>query len=141
MENEIWKDIEGFEGKYQISNYGRVKSLARYRNGRYNSAVFVDEKIIVPKKTNRGYLQIGLCTGKHQHYHFVYIHRAVAKAFPEICGEWFKGAVCNHKDEDKTNNRADNLEWITQKENINYGTRNQRVSAKLRSNMNLNPDP
>lgn len=106
MTEEIWKDIEGYEG-YQISNIGRVR-----RNDRLLKTI----------KYNTGYLRTGLCKdGKQKLY---YVHRLVAKAFipnpdnlPQV----------NHKDEDKTNNRVDNLEWCDAKYNMNYGTRNERV--------------
>lgn len=118
---EIWKDIEGYEQLYQISNLGNVKSLG---NGGSNAS---KDKILKPAKLKYGYLTVNLCKqGKRKQYQ---IHRLVAQAFidnpnnlPEV----------NHKDEDKTNNYIENLEWCERKYNINYGTRNQR-SAENRS--------
>ena len=105
---EIWKDIEGYEGLYQVSNMGRVRSL---RNN-----------IILKSKIERsGYERVNLSVNNiHKDY---YIHRMVATAFisnPNNC------PIVNHKDEDRTNNRVDNLEWCTQKYNINYGTGNKK---------------
>ena len=112
--NEIWKDIEGYEGKYQVSNLGRVKSI------RYGK-----EKILSPSISNQGYIQVNLCKNGKQKW--CLIHRLVALAFipnpnnlPQI----------NHRDEDKTNNKVENLEWCDHKYNNNYGTRIQRVVEK-----------
>lgn len=106
---EEWKDIDGYEGLYQISNLGRVKSLK-----------FGKEKILKPKK-GKGYLRIGLCKkGKYKHY---YVHRLVASTFIE---NPYNLPQVNHKNEDKTNNSVDNLEWCTSKYNINYGTGHKR---------------
>ncbi len=114
--NEIWKDIEGYEGLYQISNLGRVKRLDRYVKGRWGNYYLLNGKLIKERKTKDGYLRVGLQTGKKQK--MFAIHRLVAKAFipnpdnlPQV----------NHKDENKENNCVDNLEWCTAKYNINYG--------------------
>ena len=117
---EIWKDIEGYEGLYQVSNLGRVKSL--------NYKCTKEEKILKLMSDKDGYLYVNLYKeGKRKTYK---VHRLVAKAFipnPENKLE------VNHKDEDKTNNKVENLEWMTCKENINYGTRNER-SRKSQTN-------
>lgn len=114
---EIWKDIKGFEGKYQVSNFGRVKSLERLRKGKCNSFVKVKEKILKGKIDKDGYIEYALCCGKHNKMKCYKAHRLVADAFipnpdnlPQI----------NHKDENKMNNYVDNLEWCTAKYNINY---------------------
>lgn len=112
---EIWKDILGFENKYQASNFGRIKSLNYHREGR--------EEILKQHKTNRGYLHVILCKNGKSKWYFV--HRLVWSAFN---GEIPEGMQINHKDEDKSNNRLDNLELVTRKENINWGTRNKKVS-------------
>lgn len=110
---EEWKDINGYEGQYQISNCGRVKSLARdYFCGYQNRARKHQPEIILYQSTNLGYKLVGLSrdnkcfTGK--------VHRLVAQAFipnpdnlPEV----------NHKDGDKSNNNDWNLEWSTPKDN------------------------
>ena len=117
---EIWKDIEGFEGLYKVSNLGRIKSL-NYRCTR-------KEKILKHGSDKDGYLLVNLCKeGKRK---TCKDHRLVAKAF--ISNPENKPEV-NHKDEDKTNNKVENLEWVTGKENANYGTRTER-SAKSRTN-------
>lgn len=111
--DEIWKDIEGFEGLYQISNLGRVRRTET-------------EKIIKSHFSRGGYLFMRLYKGRK--YHNMLIHRMVAKAFIE-------NPYClpqvNHLDENKANNKAENLEWCSISHNINYGTRNEKISQKL----------
>lgn len=108
---EIWKDIEGFEGRYQISNLGRVKSLSRYvQFGKQRR--FVPEYIRKEKSKPNGYRYVQLnLNGKEKDFH---VHRLVAKHF--VPG-YFDGAHVNHKDGNKANNTADNLEWCTRSEN------------------------
>ena len=128
MKEEIWKDIQGYEGLYQISNMGRVKSVERTaKNGRgYRT---VPEKIMKPYKNSDGYLQVGLYKDdKGKKY---YVHRLVADTFLENPEEYTE---VNHRDEDKENNRADNLEWCSRSYNNNYGTKNKRISEKNTNN-------
>lgn len=116
MSEEVWKDVPGYEGLYQISNYGRVKSLARKSSGKRPI-----DQIIKQVKDAYGYYTVGLHNAKGGiASHTVKVHRLVAMVFvqnpnnlPEV----------NHKDEDKTNNHADNLEWCTTKYNLTYGHR------------------
>ena len=119
---EIWKDIVGYEGLYQVSNFGRVKSLAKYKNGNGGSKFWRKERILKPANTGRGYLMVVLIKEKKRTTYI--LHRLVAQAFipnpnnlPQI----------NHKDENKTNNVVSNLEWCDNKYNSNYGTRNVRI--------------
>lgn len=109
---EIWKDIEGWKGLYQISNLGRVKRI--YKNGK--------ERILKPRIDKFGYLSVDLSEKNYRKT--CKIHRLVAEVF--IPNPKNKPTV-NHIDEDKTNNRAENLEWMTYKENINHGTRTKRM--------------
>ena len=109
---EIWKDIEGYGGKYQVSNLGNVRSFA------------VDKKagkLLGQRLNHKGYPVVYLHDGKPK---TCVVHRLVAKAFipnpnnlPQV----------NHKDEDKTNNRVNNLEWCTNDYNIHYGTAIERA--------------
>lgn len=110
---EFWKDIEGYEGLYQVSNLGRVRSLRR--------------NIIMKNQIARnGYVRVLLRNNNIPKLYFV--HRLVANAFisnpdnlPQV----------NHKDENKANNCASNLEWCTPKYNYNYGTVNKRRARSL----------
>lgn len=113
---EEWRDIEGYEGLYQVSNEGRVKSL------NYNKTK--KEKILKPT-SNRGYLMVNLHNEGRKKY--CQIHRLVANAFIENPNNL---PQVNHKDEDKTNNHVENLEWCDSSYNCNYGTRNQKISEK-----------
>lgn len=113
---ELWKDIEGYEGKYQISNLGRVKSLQN-KNSHKLLKICTDT-------SQYSYVCLSL-HGKVKNHR---VHRLVAKAF--IPNPENKPQV-NHKDEDKTNNCVGNLEWVTAKENCNHGTRIQRITPKM----------
>ncbi len=118
---EIWKDINGYEGLYQVSNLGQVKSLERYDKSNHKRK----EKLLTPTKTNNNYLVVCL-TMKNKHINY-YIHRLVAEAFIPNPNNL---PCVNHKDENKENNCVDNLEWCTAEYNNNYGTRNERVISK-----------
>ena len=121
--SEEWRDIDGYEGRYQVSSMGRVKSLEWTDSlGRT-----VKERILKPNVVGRGYLRVVLYAGGKTRMFFV--HRLVCEAFHENPGN--KPQV-NHVNEDKTDNRACNLEWSTRRENINHGSRNERV-AKAQS--------
>ena len=119
MEKEIWRDVKDYEGLYQVSNLGRVKSLNYRRTGR--------EEILKPSMNTCGYLFVDLSKyGKQKAF---LVHRLVAEAFipnPENLQQ------INHKDEDKTNNCVWNLEWCDSKYNNNYGTRNKRIADALK---------
>lgn len=116
---EVWKDVVGYEGFYQVSNLGRVKSLPRlhkYVHGYY----MAKERILSPRVCGkqREYLSVALhVDGKTKQYK---IHRLVATAF--IPNPYGYNEV-NHKDENKGNNKMDNLEWCSRSYNVNYGCR------------------
>lgn len=113
---EVWKDIKGYEGKYQVSNLGRVKSFPK--------KTYSKERILTPIVNVDGYYVVDLCKdGNAKRYR---INRLVAEAFiPNPDGLPQVG----HKDETKTNNNVNNLEWTTPKENDNMPLRRQRLSA------------
>lgn len=112
-EVEVWKDVLGFQGIYQASNLGRIKSL---KYGR--------EKILKPRINARGYFLVMLCKDGVQKNH--YIHRLVYEAFN---GKIPQGLVVNHLNEIKTDNHLNNLEICSHRENCNYGTSRARISA------------
>ena len=109
---EEWRDIKGYEGIYQVSNLGRVKSLERIVNtcNAYKTLYEKQLKIYVSKN---GYLHVSLQRKNKL------VHRLVAEAF--IPNPENKPQV-NHKNEVKQDNRVENLEWVSARENINYGT-------------------
>ena len=130
---EIWKDIEGYEGIYQVSNLGRVRSLDRL----VPAACALSKGNQVVNYLRKGKILTGHWAGtKGNEYKYVglskddkpkylRVHRLVAKAFvpnpdnlPEV----------NHIDEDKSNNRADNLEWVTRIQNEHHGTKIERAA-------------
>lgn len=124
MEEE-WKDIEGYENEYQVSNLGRVKSLK--------------SNIIMKQNLNKKYNRYSIMLWKNGKSKRFWVARLVAKAFvfnpnPDIFTQ------VNHKDENKTNNNSDNLEWCTVAYNNTYGTRLQRHAntLKLRNKLKNN---
>lgn len=111
---EEWKDIEGYEGLYQVSNYGRVRNSKR---GIYRA--FSDN--------GYGYYMVILCkNGKKKPF---YVHRLVAEAFIPNPNNYEQ---INHKNENKHQNNVENLEWCSPKYNMNYGTARERTSEKQR---------
>lgn len=131
MQREIWKDIEGYEGVYQISSLGKVKSLKRITRFKNNDRIRVEEeRILKPQITHKGYHKIQLRKNGKTKGHFV--HRLVAEAF--IPNPENKSTV-NHKDGDKLNNFVGNLEWMSNLENMRHayqtGIRNNGDNAPV----------
>lgn len=120
--DEVWKDIDGFEGVYQISNLGRVKSLRRYRKSKLGKNVLIEETILNGAVDAYGYKIIGL--SKNGKSHRKKIHRLIAEAF--IPNSENKPQI-NHIDGDKLNNSIENLEWCTSSENNLHKARNLGV--------------
>lgn len=118
IEGETWKDIEGYENLYQVSNTGRVRSIK-------NNKVYVLKQYT----TIYGYMKTILW--KNNKMKNFPTHRLVAKAFIPNPNNY---PIINHKDENKTNNCVDNLEWCTPKYNSNYGKSRERCSMNNGSN-------
>lgn len=116
---EIWRDIKGYEGLYQVSNLGRIKSLGNNKSRK--------EKIKSIRISKEGYEKVDLYKkGKIQ---TLFVHRLVAKEFIKNINSFEE---INHKDENPRNNNVNNLEWCDRKYNINYGTRTQKCILKLK---------
>lgn len=124
---EIWIDIKGYEGLYQVSNYGNVRSLDRTSIMKNGVSRFVLGRELRKKDNGHGYLIVSLY--KHNVEEKKYVHRLVGNAFilnpnnlPDI----------NHKDENKSNNNVNNLEWCTKSYNSRYGTKIERGRETLK---------
>ena len=130
MKGEIWKDITGYEGYYMVSNLGRVKSLERTVrcNRGYKT---IHERILRTRKTRCGYIIVNLNQDGKMKTH--YVHQLVATAF---CENQMGYTEVNHINEDKSDNRAENIEWCSRSYNINYGTHNKRSAEKRRNDPN-----
>lgn len=114
FEFEEWKPIEGYEGRYEVSNYGRVKSLKT-------------NDLISQRIDKNGYYQLKLHKdGKARNY---LVHRLVAKAFIPNPNNF---PIINHIDINPLNNHVDNLEWCSYKYNLNFKTRNETLSRSLK---------
>ena len=124
LPNELWKDIEGWEGLYKVSNMGRVRSLPRLK--KTPTATYYTKDLIMPYRYSKGgYFRVALCNNYNTKN--VFVHKLVANAFIGAQGN----RTVNHKNEDKSDNRADNLEYLTRADNVRYGSGIMR-SAKSR---------
>jgi hypothetical protein len=108
-----WRDIEGYEGLYKVSEYGDIMSLK-----------YGKKKILKQISHRDGYLKVNLCKDGQMKTYF--IHRLVATAFCEGAGEF---PVVNHRDENKANNHYTNLEWCTHEYNTTYGSLSEKNAS------------
>ena len=124
---EIWRSVDGYEGYYQVSNNGKIRSVDRsiINSKGIKRKIRGSQLKLTPDKD--GYLKTTLC--KNNKKENVFVHRVVASTFidnedtlPEV----------NHKDENKTNNTIKNLEWCTSQYNTNYGERNKKINKNRR---------
>ena len=128
---EQWKSIPGYEGRYEVSNYGRVRSLVHQTPTKGGSMRTSPGRLLRLCQSSNGRLKVHLSSPDSRKWYNV--HRLVAIAF---CKGWFEGAVVNHIDEDPLNNRADNLEWCTQSYNCKYGHRNDTMISQRKKAVN-----
>lgn len=131
---EIWKPIVGYEGYYEVSNLGRVRSIDRFVIDKTGRRQFKKGTLLNYRQDRQGYCIVSLSISRK--YKTKCVHTLVADAFiqnpdglPQV----------NHKDEDKSNNVVDNLEWCTSKYNANYGNRNKKIIETNIKNGNWNP--
>lgn len=144
---EIWKPIKGYDGIYEVSSLGRVRSLDRMVPAlcRQNGNIvdyFRKGRIIKQQPINNGegYMVVSLTDADHKRKTCL-VHRLVATAF--VPG-YFDGADVNHKDENPTNNTPDNLEWCDRQYNINYGTgkwRRHKFNARQVQQLTMDGKP
>lgn len=130
---EVWKDIKDYEGLYQVSNLGRIKSLSRfhYTGWGKNKGYIKKEKILTQTLLSIGYYIVTLC--KNGESKKMFVHRLVAQAFLDNLNNF---PCINHKDENKLNNYVDNLEWCTHCYNNNYGTKKERIAKNVSIKIN-----
>ncbi len=130
---EEWKDVAGYEGFYQVSSEGRVRSLVRLLPSAHEAGMRKEKQILAFGSNKQGRLQVTLCMhGKTRRFQ---VHTLVLTAFKGPCPE---GLECLHEDNDYTNNRPGNLKWGTHLENMRdkrrHGTQNEGTnhgSSKL----------
>lgn len=119
MENETWKDIDGFKGHYQVSNIGRVKSIK-----------FIKHRIL-SQTDNKGYFKIGfILNGKYTN---IGVHRLVGLSFLD---GYKDGLEINHKNGIKRDNRVENLEWVEHSVNMNHASVNNLVRKGIKTHDN-----
>lgn len=121
---EIWKDIKGFENRYQVSNLGRIKSLNRIINHSNGTKHFVKGKILCLKKRKTGYQET--CLRTNQNAKWCLVHRLVLETF-----NGFSKLHVNHIDGNKTNNKIKNLEYVTHLENMNHWTKSLKNKKRF----------
>ena len=123
---EVWQDVKGYEGLYQVSNLGRVKSLEREIGHRYKGKTrTIPERVMHICDNGNGYKVVYLTKDKARRVK--YIHRLVAESF---INKPIGKEYVNHKDCKPSNNRVDNLEWCTQEENIQHSAEHMRKPRK-----------
>jgi hypothetical protein len=121
---EVWKDIPGYEGRYMASTFGRIRSLDMVIPTKGGSRRLSKGRLLKNYLT-KDYYSVRLYNGKEKKGHAYHVHTLVAITFiPRIDG----CDQINHKDENKLNNRVENLEWCTSSYNLNYGTRVSRIT-------------
>ena len=127
--NEIWRPVKGFGNHYEVSNLGRVRSLPHtvlsVNEKKGYSFAYEHEGRVLKPKTENGYKVVTLINGDRSTKRNIGVHRLVAFAF--VPG-YFEGAQVNHINEIRNDNRPENLEWVTPRENINHGGHNKRQS-------------
>lgn len=118
INGEIWKEVPNFEGKYMVSNYGRIKTIIDKRQDKRGWWYKKKPKIMKQNLSSTGYLQVTLNKKKYK------VHRLVASAFlPKIENK----TIINHKDFNPLNNNVKNLEWCTQKENVEWSAKHNKL--------------
>lgn len=127
MEKEIWKDIEGYEGLYQVSNLGRVKSLPKQ-----DGFVFLNTRILKPLNINNRKRVVLVKNKKKKNF---FIHQLVAKMFISNPNNYF---IINHIDGNPSNNNVNNLEWCTYKHNTRHAVKNNLIKHNKIAKYSLN---
>lgn len=119
----VWKDIVGYEGLYQVSSLGEIRSVDRYRKGKKGSPTFCKGSLMTLSYGRHGYLTVGL--SKDCHCKRLLVHRLVAEAFVENS---HGNPVVDHINGDRLDNKVENLRWCTTKENMNFDIVRRNIS-------------
>lgn len=129
MEEEIWKNIKDYEGFYQASNFGRIRSIPHIANGGYRSKIQrIKGKVLNPTPNDKGYLRVFL--SKNNKVKTKYVHILIAQTFiPNLENK----PQVNHIDCNKQNNRVDNLEWCTGLENMKHAVKNRLLKSNQKT--------
>lgn len=132
---EIWRPVVGYEGLYEVSNYGNVRSVDHYGYSRHRlkqNRLFKGKEIKPYTKKGTDYKRVSLTkNGVKQKF---YVHYLVARAFHEICGEWFDGSTVDHLNGIQNDNRAENLMFKSLKDNLNNPvTIKKRITASIKN--------
>lgn len=133
VDNELWKDVVGYEGLYEVSNYGRLRSLDRDLVSIDGKVVRFEGRMRIASDNGSGYLYLPLSKDGVRKNHLV--HRLVATAFIENGNP--DHDIVNHIDENPKNNHASNLEWCDAKYNMNYGNKISKSNATYQKNRKL----
>ena len=123
--DEMWKSVVGYEGRYEVSNLGQVRSVTKYHRGVSKGGKETKRLVqgkLLKQREHEGYRRIDLYDG-HGSCRRFFVHRLVAEAFIPNPNNY---PQINHKDEDKSHNSVDNLEWCTASYNNTYGSLMQR---------------
>lgn len=133
MEN--FRKVKDYEGFYEVSDLGNVKSVERTFIGGFGAVCHTGGKLLVPhiNKNRQNRVQVCLCKDGKPKLHFVSI--LVAKSFPEICGEWFEGCQVDHIDGNPSNNVATNLRCVTRSQNMQNPVTKERAKARWSDEM------
>lgn len=137
---ELWRDVVGYEGLYQVSNLGRVRSLDRIVSNNWGNGPRLIKGRIRKQSLRCEYWFVGLTDLNHKCNSF-YVARLVARAFPEICGEWFDGCQVDHISTDKNDNTAYNLRVCTASENMRNPITMEANRQKMIDYLNKNGHP
>lgn len=128
---EVWKDVVGYEGMYQVSNLGRVRSLGRYVSNNPNGKKkrYIEGRVLIPNDNSKGYKYV--CLSVEQKHAHKYVHRLVAEAFLSNPHHYEQ---INHKDENKWNNNVNNLEWCNSQYNMDYSRSREVIQIDRNTN-------
>ena len=127
---EEWKDIPGYEGRYQINNQGEIRSLDRYRLGKGGAKTFCKGRIMVQSKAKNGYMTVGLSDSKK--YKLWLVHRLIAITFLE---NPLLLPCVDHINGNRRDNCVDNLRWCSHRQNLNYELAKSHISSSNKASV------